>query len=113
LHSPPFQVKSFFVIGIVYSEESKLANTSAAQKDIRKNAKRRTRNRLVKAKTRTVVKHAVAAIDDGEKNAVDVIRQAQVELDSAASKGIIHKNTAARKKSRLVKHLRQTAAAAK
>lgn len=90
-----------------------MANTSAAKKDIRKNAKRRTRNRLVKAKTRTVVKRALGAIDDGDQDAAAQIRQAQVELDSAASKGIIHKNTAARKKSRLVKHLRQTLAAAK
>lgn len=83
-----------------------MANTASAQKEIRKNARRRTRNRLVKAKTRTVVKNAVGAIDDGEKTAADLVRQAQVELDSAATKGIIHKNTAARKKSRLVKHLR-------
>ncbi len=88
-----------------------MANTSAAQKDIRKNARRRQRNRLVKAKTRTVVKHARAAIDDGEANVNDVLRQAQIELDSAAAKGIIHKNAAARKKSRLVKHLRQAAQA--
>ena len=83
-----------------------MANTASAQKEIRKNVRRRARNRLVKAKTRTVVKNAVGAIDDGEKNAADIVRQAQVELDSAATKGIIHKNTAARKKSRLVKHLR-------
>lgn len=88
-----------------------MANTTAAQKDIRKNARRRNRNRLVKAKTRTVVKRAIAAIDDGEKNAAEEIRQAQTELDSAAAKGIIHKNTAARKKSRLIKHLRKSTAA--
>lgn len=84
-----------------------MANTASAQKEIRKNARRRQRNRLVKAKTRTVVKRAVSAIDEGEQGAVDAIRQAQIELDSAASKGIIHRNAAARKKSRLVKRLRQ------
>lgn len=87
-----------------------MANTASAQKEIRKNARRRTRNRLVKAKTRTVVKRAINAIDDGEANAADQIRQAQVELDSAVTKGIIHKNAAARKKSRLVKRLRKTTA---
>jgi len=87
-----------------------LANTASAQKEIRKNARRRARNRLVKAKTRTVTKNAVVAIDDGETNAADLVRQAQVELDSAVTKGIIHKNTAARKKSRLVKHLRAATA---
>ncbi len=88
-----------------------MANTTAAKKDIRKNARRRQRNRLVKAKTRTVVKRAISAIEDGEANAAAEIRQAQIELDSAAAKGIIHKNAAARKKSRLVKRLRQATAA--
>jgi small subunit ribosomal protein S20 len=94
----------------LFSEESKLANTTAAQKDIRKNAKRRQRNRLVKAKTRTVVKRAHRAILAGDANAAAEIRQAQIELDSAAAKGIIHKNAAARKKSRLVKQMRQAQA---
>lgn len=85
-----------------------MANTSAAQKDIRKNARRRQRNRLVKARTRTVVKRAAHAIEDGESNAAAEYRLAQIELDSAASKGIIHKNAAARKKSRLAKRLHQT-----
>lgn len=88
-----------------------MANTTAAKKDIRKNARRRQRNRLVKAKTRTVVKRAVSAIDEGEANAAAEVRQAQIELDSAAAKGIIHKNAAARKKSRLVKRLHQATAA--
>ena len=106
----PFQVKCHVAIGIIDLEEMKLANTASAQKEIRKNARRRARNRLVKAKTRTVTKNAVVAIDDGETNAPDLVRQAQVELDSAVTKGIIHKNTAARKKSRLVKHLRAATA---
>lgn len=84
-----------------------MANTSSAQKDIRKNARRRTRNRLVKVKTRSIVKRAVGAIEDGEADAAAQVRQAQIELDSAASKGIIHKNLAARKKSRLMKSLRK------
>ncbi len=82
-----------------------MANTSAAQKEIRKSARRRQRNRLVKAKTRTVSKKATQAIAAGDKNAAEMVRQAQIELDSAAQKGIIHKNAAARKKSRLAKRL--------
>lgn len=113
LRSWLFQVELRVAIGTVYSEESKLANTASAQKEIRKNTRRRSRNRLVKSKTRTVVKRATVAIDDGEANALDEIRMAQIELDSAVSKGIIHKNTAARKKSRLVKRYRKTAANAK
>lgn len=87
------------------SEEFTLANTSAAQKEIRKNARRRQRNRLVKAKTRTVSKKATQAIAAGDKNAAALVRDAQIELDAAAQKGIIHKNAAARKKSRLARRL--------
>ena len=87
-----------------------MANIDSARKEIRKTARRRVRNRLVRAKTRTVVKRALGAIEDGEKTAADEVRNAQVELDSAAKKGIIHKNSAARRKSRLVKRLKaQTA----
>ncbi len=84
-----------------------MANTAAAKKEIRKNARRRQRNRLVKAKTRTVTKRAVGAIEAGDANAEALMRQAQTELDAAAQKGIIHRNAAARKKSRLAKRLRQ------
>lgn len=89
-----------------------MANTASAKKEIRKNARRRQRNRLVKAKTRTVVKRANTAIDEGAANVAEEIRQAQIELDSAVAKGIIHKNAAARKKSRLIKRARKAAAAA-
>lgn len=82
-----------------------MANTSAAQKEIRKNTRRRQRNRLVKAKTRTVSKKATQAIAAGDKNAAALVRDAQIELDAAAQKGIIHKNAAARKKSRLARRL--------
>lgn len=91
-------------------EEIKLANTTSAKKDIRKNARRRQRNRLVKVKTRTVYKRAVTAIEDGDADAAAQVRQAQVELDSAASKGVIHKNAAARKKSRLARRLHKASA---
>lgn len=87
-----------------------MANTTAAQKEIRKNARRRQRNRLVKAKTRTVSKKATQAIAAGDKDASEAVRQAQIELDSAAQKGIIHRNAAARKKSRLAKRMRSAQA---
>lgn len=92
-------------------EEIELANIDSAKKEIRKTARRRVRNRLVRAKTRTVVKRALGAIEDGEANAAAEVRNAQIELDSAAKKGIIHKNAAARRKSRLVKRLKAETAA--
>lgn len=82
-----------------------MANTASAQKEIRKTARRRQRNRLVKAKTRTVTKKATQAIAAGDKDAGALVREAQIELDAAAQKGIIHKNAAARKKSRLARRL--------
>jgi small subunit ribosomal protein S20 len=92
-------------IGIVNRRKFTLANTASAQKEIRKTARRRQRNRLVKAKTRTVTKKATQAIAAGDKDAGALVREAQIELDAAAQKGIIHKNAAARKKSRLARRL--------
>src|SRR5581483_10806962 len=106
LRNREFQVECHFITGIVNSEEFKLANTKSAQKEIRKNARRRARNRLVRARTRTVTKRAIAAIEEGAQNLEAELRNAQRELDSAARKGIIHKNAAARRKSRLIRRLR-------
>ena len=54
---------------------------------------------------RTAVKNAEAAIANNDENAKDALLAASRKLDKAASKGIIHKNAAARKKSRLAKRL--------
>lgn len=86
-----------------------MANTSSALKEIRKNARRRKRNRLIRSTARTHVKHAQRAIDGGDAaNAEETVRQAVRALDKAAEKGIIHKNNAARRKSRLIKRMRAT-----
>jgi len=83
-----------------------LANIKSAIKRNRQNEKRRLRNRYYIGRARTSVKKARTAIDDG--NVVDA-RQATLKaisaLDVAAERGIIHKNNAARRKSRLMKHL--------
>jgi len=80
-----------------------LANIQSAIKRMRQNAKRRTRNRMVRSRTRTFVKKANAAIVTGEKaSAEKAVRQAITELDKAAQKGVIHRNNAARRKSRLM-----------
>jgi small subunit ribosomal protein S20 len=82
-----------------------LANTQSALKEIRKSLRRRTRNRLSRSKARTFAKRAVSAVEAGEANAESEIRAAMRELDKAAAKGILHKNNAARRKSRLMKKL--------
>ncbi len=82
-----------------------MANKHAAEKAIRVSARRRVRNRVVRSSARTRVRQAVAAIDDGEANTEPQVREAMRSLDKAAAKGIITKNNAARRKSRLMKKL--------
>lgn len=79
-----------------------MANTKSAIKRIRQNEKRRLRNRAVRSKVRTAVKTARAAEGEGQRAAVlEAIRT----LDKAVTKGVVHRNTAARKKSALARRL--------
>jgi small subunit ribosomal protein S20 len=83
-----------------------LANIKSQIKRNRQNEKRRLRNRVYKGRARTSIKKARLAIESG---GVEEARQATLEavsaLDKAAEKGILHKNNAARRKSRLMKKL--------
>jgi len=83
-----------------------LANTKSAQKRIRQNEKHRTRNRVFRGRARTFVKKARVAIESGDvENARKAILDAVSALDTAAARGVIHKNNASRRKSRLMKQL--------
>jgi len=83
-----------------------LANTASAAKRARQSEKRRVRNRLIRTRMRNSVKQARAALITGDREAAeDVVHQACRELDKAAQKGVIHRNTAARTKSRLTQKL--------
>jgi small subunit ribosomal protein S20 len=83
-----------------------LANTASAIKRVRQESKRRARNRAVKSRMRTFVKHANDAIEQGDRVlALDAVRTAISEIDRAASKGVIHSNNASRSKSRLMLRL--------
>ena len=85
-----------------------MANTKSAIKRIKQNHRRRLRNRLFTGKARTYVKHARSTIDEGTpEDARQATLAAISVLDKAAEKGIIHKNNAARRKSRLMRHLAQ------
>lgn len=85
-----------------------LANTKSAIKRIRSSEKRRLRNRRVRTETRTHIKNAKAQINAGELEAAQkTVAEAVRALDKAAEKGIIHKNNAARRKSRLLQGLNQ------
>jgi small subunit ribosomal protein S20 len=83
-----------------------LANIQSAIKRNKQNEKRRLRNRVFRGQARTSVKKARVAIASAEKEEAKVkVMDAVKALDKAASKGIIHKNNAARRKSRLMKQL--------
>ncbi|NLT41195.1 MAG: 30S ribosomal protein S20 [Anaerolineae bacterium] len=83
-----------------------MANTISAIKAIRQNERRRRRNRMVRSATRTQVRKARVALDQSDPQAAQTaIRDAVVALDKAAQKGIIHRNAAARSKSRLMQQL--------
>jgi small subunit ribosomal protein S20 len=86
-----------------------VANIKSQIKRNRQNEKRRLRNRAVRSELRTREKAAIAAAGgDGEAEA---LRQTIKRIDRAASKGVIHKNTAARKKSRLSARIKALGAA--
>lgn len=74
----------------------------SAKKRVRQSADSRLRNREVKSTFRTAVKNFDAAVAAGDKAAAEEAMKLSVKLlDSAASKGILHRNTADRKKSRI------------
>ena len=79
-----------------------MANSSASRKRARQAVKRNKHNSQIRAKVRTFMKkvaHAIAAGD--KKEAISGFAVMQKNVDQAVSKGLIHKNQAARKKSRL------------
>ncbi len=82
-----------------------MANHKSAIKRIRQTAKRQEYNRAYRSRARTFVKRAKVAISASAKTAAEDTRLAIQELDKIASKGVIHKRNAARRKSRLMKAL--------
>ena len=83
-----------------------MANIKSQIKRNKQNQKRRMRNRVYRGTARTYVRKAEAAIKVGDTQASqEEVLKAIKALDKAASKGVIHKNNAARRKSRLVKKL--------
>ena len=82
-----------------------MANTRSAKKRIKQNLKRRLRNRAVRSTVRSSLKTARAAVTDKTPQAKEVVLAAIRILDQAVSRGIIHRNTAARKKSALARSI--------
>ena len=83
-----------------------MAHSLSAKKRIRQNEKRRARNRARKEQIKEAVKGFTAALTGGKLDQAETaLRTATQKLDRVAAKGTIHKNTAARKRSRLAKRL--------
>jgi small subunit ribosomal protein S20 len=84
-----------------------MANTSSAKKATRKIARRAAINKTRRSRVRTYVRNVEEALAAGDKAAAEAaFLAAQPELMRAAAKGVIHKNTASRKVSRLAQRLK-------
>ena len=81
-----------------------MPNLKSAKKKMRQAEKRRLRNKAIRSYVKTCIKKVLAAIEAGEskESLMEKVRMAQKAIDKAASKGVFHKNEAARKKSRLM-----------
>ena len=88
-----------------------VANIKSQIKRNKQNEKRRIRNKAVRSELRTRTKSAITAADTGAENVAEAERLAMKRIDKAANKGVIHKNAAARRKSRLAKRVAAAQAA--
>lgn len=79
-------------------------NIKSAKKRVKVNASKAANNKMINSQLKTQIKKANIAIENNDEK-VEAVRVAVKKIDQAASKGILHKNTAARKKSALVKKL--------
>jgi len=83
-----------------------MANHKSAEKRVRQNEKRKAINRSNRTKLRTQIKKLRTALASHDKGAsTELLNPTVSSIDKAVNKGIIHKNTAARYKSRLTKHV--------
>lgn len=83
-----------------------MANIAQQIKRNRQNEKARQRNQAVRSSMKTSIRKALAAAETGDRDAAtEALRLAQQQIDVAATKGVLHKTTAARRKSRLTKRV--------
>lgn len=82
-----------------------MANTKNAKKAIKVSARKRERNKAVRTGIKNTFKKALTGLAEGAKDVAQLVNAAAAEIDKAVTKGVVHKNKAARKKSRLAKRL--------
>ncbi len=105
--TPPADERRAALIG----RNRSVPNTRSAAKQMRVAERRRIRNRIVTSSVKTFIRKAERTIVNSVDEAQAQVVQAIKSLDKAASKGILHKNNAARRKSRLMKKLNVAQAA--
>ncbi len=85
-----------------------MANTASAKKRIRSSERKRLRNQIHRSRARTRLRQAKQLIAERELEAAEqAVQSALGSLDRAVAKGVLHKNSAARRKARLVRRLRK------
>ena len=100
--SNTIQILNENIIKIINLEVYELANIKSAKKRILVTQLRTEKNKAIKSKIKTLSKKVEVAVKDGDKAvAADALKVASTEIAKACSKGVYHKNTAARKVSRL------------
>ncbi len=87
-----------------------MPHTRSAKKNLRKSRKRRLHNRTVKGDIKLQIKNIMSLKDGSPEEMTKELQSASEKLDKAAARGIIHRNTAARKKSQLAKMLNRKSA---
>jgi len=78
-----------------------MPNIKSAKKRVKVIETKTLRNKAIKSNLKTTLKKANLAIENQDENCAEVVRLATKKIDQAVAKGILHKNTAARKKSQL------------
>jgi len=87
-----------------------VANTKSAEKAARQAVKHRARNVALRSRSRSAIRDAAEVIAKGDKTAAtSAVRKAASSVDSLVNKGLVHKNKAARHKSRLAAKLKKLA----
>jgi small subunit ribosomal protein S20 len=89
-----------------------MANIKSQIKRNRQNERRRQRNKSVRSELKTRIKSADSAAQSGAEDTPDRVRRAVKALDMAAAKGVIHKNQASKRKSKLMKRVARVTAGA-
>ncbi len=82
-----------------------MANIKSQIKRNRQNEKRRVRNKAVRSELRTRTKRAVTSAEAGAEDSAEALRLAVTRIDKAAAQGVIHKNQASNRKSRLMRRI--------